>query len=154
MLKNMKNKIYALALSLLMLMVACGKDDATEGGNLGRDIAKDWKLVSVNGVEPEFTVYLRFDSGIFNIFQQLYTWDYLFYDGTYSVKGGVVSGSYFDGTSWKCSYKGLLSNNGKRLKLVSKEKNPITNIYEECVIPQSVIDEVSTRSGVEGVYHL
>lgn len=150
MLKNMKNKIYALALSLLMLMVACdNSEDLVKSG-----IAKEWKLVSVNDVKPEFTVYMRFDGGIFSIYQQLYTLDYLYYDGSYSLNDGILSGEYFDGSAWKCSYTLSLSNDGKRLRLISNEEYPITNIYEVCTIPQSVIEEVSTRSHTEIDYHL
>lgn len=149
----MKNKIYALTIALLMLMVACGKDDDSTV-SLAKGITKEWKLISVNGVKPEFTVYLRFDSGVFHLYQQLYTLDYIFYDGIYSVNGNVLSGEYFDGSAWKCNYKGEVYSNGKKLKLVSKENYSITNIYEACTIPQSVIDEVSTRADVLVDYHL
>ena len=150
MFKSMKIKIYALTLSLLMLMVACvNNDDLVKSG-----IVKEWKLVSVNNVKPEFTVYMRFDGGVFSIYQQLYTLDYLYYDGTYSVNGNILSGEYFDGSAWKSNYTLSLSNDGKRLRLVSEEKNPITNIYEVCTIPQSVIEEVSTRSNTHFDYHL
>ena len=153
-------KIYALAvLSLLTMSVACGGDDDTKipdkGEELG-DINKSWKLVSVNGVEPEFTVYIEFFDGIFYMYQQVYELNYVAYEGNYSVKGNVLSGVYADGSEWKCSYVGELSELGDTLTLTSVEKNPIVNIYEECEIPEEIIDEAeaSTRSVVGFEYHL
>lgn len=150
----MKIKIYALLVSLLMLMVACGKDDVKESSNTLTGITKDWKLISVNGEEPEFTVYMRFEGAEFWIYQQLYTLNYVMYDGTFSVKGDVLSGSYFDGSNWKCKYKGSISEDGEFLELVSKEKKPITSLYEACTIPESVISEATTRSVECDGYHL
>ncbi|MBR5594770.1 MAG: hypothetical protein IKW47_00565 [Alistipes sp.] len=154
-------KIYALAVvSLLMMSVACGGNDEPvgptrptyEGEELG-DISKSWKLVSVNGVEPEFTVYVEFFDGIFYMYQQIYDLNYVAYEGNYSVEWNILSGVYADGTAWKSKYVGELSELGDVLTLTSKEVNPIVNVYEECDIPQEVIEEAeaNTRSisGVE-----
>lgn len=157
-------KLYALAVvSLLMMSVACGGDDDTkrpntptyEGEELG-DISASWKLVSVNGVEPEFTVYIEFFDGIFYMYQQIYELNYVAYDGNYSVEWNVLSGVYADGSEWKCSYVGELSELGDTLTLTSVEMNPIVNVYEQCEIPQEIIDEAeaNTRSVVGFEYHL
>ena len=149
-------KIYALAvLSLLTMSVACGGDDDTkrpnaptyEGEELG-DISASWKLVSVNDVEPEFTVYIEFFDGIFYMYQQIYELNYVAYEGNYSVEWNILSGVYTDGSEWKCKYVGKLSELGDTLTLVSQEENPITNVYEQCEIPQDIIDEAeaNTRS--------
>jgi hypothetical protein len=145
-------KIYALAvLSLLTMSVACGGDDDTkipyEGEELG-DINKSWKLVSVNGVEPEFTVYIEFFDGIFYMYQQVYELNYVAYEGNYSVEWNVFSGVYADGSEWKCKYVGELSELGDTLTLTSVEMNPIVNVYEQCEIPEEIIDEAekNTRS--------
>lgn len=151
-------KICTIVLSFIMLMTACGKDD--KGGStpvveneLG-DIEFEWKLVSVNGVEPEFTVYLSFAGGMFNIYQQIYTLDYVLYEGDYEVDGNILSGIYYDGETWKCDYEGELSEDGSTLTLVSCETNPITNVYTLCDIPAEVIEEATTRTAVEIDYHL
>ena len=155
-------KIYALAVvSLLMMSVACGGDDDTkrpntptyEGEELG-DISASWKLVSVNGVEPEFTVYVEFFDGIFYIYQQIYELNYVAYEGNYSVEWNILSGVYADGSAWKCKYVGELSELGDTLTLTSVEKDPIVNVYEECDIPQEVIEEAETRSLLDYDYHL
>lgn len=155
-------KIYALAvISLLMMSVACGGDDDTkrpstptyEGEELG-DISAAWKLVSVNGVEPDFTVYIEFFDGIFYMYQQIYELNYVAYEGNYSVEWNILSGVYADGSEWKCKYVGELSELGDTLTLTSVEMNPIVNVYEQCEIPEEIIDEAeaNTRS-VSGFEH-
>ena len=146
-----------------MMSVACGGDDDTkrpgapthQGEELG-DISKSWKLVLVNGVEPEFTVYIEFFDGIFYMYQQVYELNYVAYEGNYSVDWNVLSGVYADGSEWKCEYVGELSELGDVLTLTSVEKNPIVNVYEECEIPQEVIDEAeaNTRSISDFERHL
>ena len=157
-------KIYALALSLLVLMVSCGKDKPDDnGGNNNQPsktesnldmIEKEWKLVLVNDVEPEFTVYMAFEAGLVTIYQQVYSLNYVCYEGDYSIDGDELSGCYLDGSLWKSSYIGSISDDGMTLTLLSKETNPMTCVYEECVIPQIVIDEATTRANCDIVYHL
>ncbi len=142
-------KLWSIAVVLLMAMVACEKPNNNGGGDVPTltIVEKEWKLVSVNDVEPEFTVYLYLESGIFNMYQQIYTLDYLYFEGDYTIKGDTLSGVYIDGTEWKCDYQGSVSADGLTLTLVSKESNPITCVYEACEIPMDVINEaLSTRS--------
>ena len=81
------------------------------------------------------------------MYQQIYTLDYLYFEGDYTISGNTLSGVYIDGTEWKCDYQGSVSADGLTLTLVSKESNPITCIYEACEIPTDVINEaLSTRS--------
>ena len=145
-------KLWSIAVVLLMAMVACEKPNNGNNNGGGNEpkltiVEKEWKLVSVNDVEPEFTVYLYLESGIFNMYQQIYTLDYLYFEGDYTIKGDTLSGVYVDGSEWKCDYQGSVSADGLTLTLVSKESNPITCIYEACEIPTDVINEaLSTRS--------
>lgn len=162
----MKNfKLYVLAMSLLTLVVACGGDDDTsatpstpstpsveEGVALG-DISNSWKLISVNDVEPEFTVYVQFDRGLFYMYQQIYSLNYVVYEGSYNIKHNIVNGRYDNGDMWKCSYMGELSQSGDILTMISQEKYPITNVYEVCEIPAEVIKGAETRSFVDFNYH-
>ena len=145
-------KLWSIAVVLLMAMVACEKPNNGNNNGGGNEpkltiVEKEWKMVSVNDVEPEFTVYLYLESGIFNMYQQIYTLDYLYFEGDYTISGNTLSGVYIDGTEWKCDYQGSVSEDGNTLTLVSKESNPITCIYEACEIPTDVINEaLSTRS--------
>ena len=149
-----------------MTMVACGGD---KGGDTGKTpgsgttvtgnldgIEKEWKLVSVNGIENEFHVYISFSDGYFAMYQQVYTLDFQFYQGDYEVSGKKLSGEYLfvdeDNNDvyepWKCSYTGGISDDGNTMTLVSSEEAPITCVYEACTIPDYVKEEAhaSTRS--------
>ena len=145
-------KMLSLA-AVLLLSIAC--DDKPGGGssNIGtfEAIENEWKLVSVDGVAADFTVYIKFESGTFAMYQQVYSWDYVFYDGEYSVDGGVLSGSYFGGGSWKTSYTGGVSTDGNSLTLKSKEAVPVTYVYEACTIPENIKEEATATRSIEVV---
>jgi hypothetical protein len=85
------------------------------------------------------------------MYQQIYTLDYLYYEGDYTIKGDTLSGVYVDGSAWKCDYQGSVSEDGNTLTLVSKESNPITCVYEACEIPMEVITEALTTRSMEFV---
>ena len=146
-------KMLSLA-AMLLMSVACGDNPGVNGpSNTGsfNAIENEWKLVSVDGVVADFSVYIKFESGTFAMYQQVYSWDYVFYEGEYSVSGGVLSGSYFDGGSWKTSYTGGVSTDGKSLVLKSKETTPVTYVYEACSIPENVMEEATATRSVEVV---
>ena len=148
-------KMLSLATLLLLTVVACnnknngGSDEPSIGG--WENLEQEWKLVSVNGVANDFSVYIKFESGIFALYQQVYTWDYKFFEGEYSIDGGVLSGSYFEGGEWKTSYTGGVSEDGKFLTLKSKESTPVTYIYEACTIPDEVYNEATTTRALDVV---
>jgi hypothetical protein len=140
-------KMLSLAAMVLLVAACNGKNpDAPTVGNFDA-IENEWKLVSVDGVANDFSVYIKFEAGVFALYQQVYTWDYKFYEGEYSIDGGVLSGTYFDGGDWKTSYTGGVSEDGKTLTLKSKEATPVTYLYEACTIPEEVKEEATaTRS--------
>ena len=145
-------KMLSLA-AVVLFAVACnnGKNpDAPKVGGFEK-IENEWKLVSVDGVANDFSVYIKFESGVFALYQQIYTLDYQFYEGEYSVDGGVLSGTYFDGGNWKTSYTGGVSEDGKILTLKSKETTPVTYVYEACTIPEDIIEEATATRAIEVV---
>ena len=85
------------------------------------------------------------------MYQQVYSWDYVLYEGEYTVEGGVLNGTYFDGGNWKTAYTGGVSEDGKTLTLKSKETTPVTYIYEACSIPEEVLNEATGTRSVEVV---
>ena len=139
-------KMLSLAAAVLFA-VACGekKDNPNGPVNVGGwdNLEQEWKLVSVDGVANDFSVYIKFESGLFALYQQVYTWDYKFFEGEYSIDGGVLSGTYFEGGDWKTSYTGGVSEDGKYLTLKSKEETPVTYLYEACTIPEEIMNEVT-----------
>lgn len=144
-------KMLSLAAVLLLSVVACENRGSGNKVDSFENIENEWKLVSVNGVANDFSVYIKFEGGIFAMYQQVYTWDYLFFEGEYSIDGNVLSGTYFDGSNWKTSYKGGVSADGKTLTLTSQDANPITCIYEACTIPEDIIEEATATRAIEVV---
>ena len=144
-------KMLSLA-AVVLFAVACNNNNGPEQkvGNFDA-IENEWKLVSVDGVANDFSVYIKFDSGVFSLYQQVYTWEYLFYSGEYTVEGGVLNGSYFTGGDWKTAYTGGVSADGNTLTLKSKETTPVTYIYEACTIPEEIINEATRANSVEVV---
>lgn len=145
-------KMLSLA-AVVLFAVACnnGNNDDTPKVGSFEKIENEWKLVSVDGVANDFSVYIKFEGGIFALYQQVYTWDYKFYEGEYSVDGGVLIGTYFDGGDWKTSYTGGVSEDGKFLTLKSKETTPVTYVYEACTIPEEVYNEATATRAIEVV---
>lgn len=146
-------KIWSLVLLLAVAMTSCEpvNGPGTPGVGSFDAIEKEWKLISVDGVKNDFTVYIKFEEGLFAIYQQVYSWNYVFYEGQYSVDGGVLSGSYFDGGDWKTPYTGGVSEDGKYLTLISEETTPVTYIYEACTIPEDVKTEATGTRAEEFV---
>ena len=141
----MKNfKIWSFVVLVLIAMTAC---DNGGGKKDNSKIVGEWRIESWDNMEPSFDVYIAFnEDGTFDIYQQVYSLDYVMYDGDYTVSGNKLSGVYHDGTPWKCNYIGSVSEDGNTMTLVSDQLNPVTCVYEACVIPDDVIEEASTRS--------
>ncbi|MBR6721046.1 MAG: hypothetical protein IKL63_02985, partial [Alistipes sp.] len=68
--------------------------------------------------------------------------------GTYSISGDILTGSYADGTNWKCGYKGEVAEDKSTLTLYSQEDVSLVSVYASTTIPEDVKAEASeTRSG-------
>ena len=144
-------KMMALAAVVLFAVACNGKnpDEPKVGGF--ENIENEWKLVSVDGVANDFSVYIKFETGVFVLYQQIYSWDYVAYSGEYSIDNGVLSGYYFDEGDWKTSYTGGVSDDGTLLTLKSKDSTPVTYVYEACTIPENIIEETTRATSVEVV---
>lgn len=155
--RDMKSlKIWSLVALLFVAMTACNDNKGNDGGGSDEPVVgsfdaieQEWKLLSVNGVEAEFNVYISFQSGMFSIFQQTYTLEYQHFAGSYNVDGKTLSGSYLEGGDWKCDYTGGVADDGKTMILKSVEDHPITYVYEACTIPGEVYDEATGTRAVE-----
>lgn len=148
-------KILSLVMMLVLALTGCKDKNGNGGGNVAvggfDNIEQEWKLVSVNGVPNDFHVYISFNDGSFAMYQQVYTLDFLFYDGEYTVSGNTLSGNYFDGSDWKCNYTGGITKDGKTMTLKSAETNPVTFVYEACTIPEDVKAEATATRAIDVV---
>ncbi len=148
-------KILSLVMMLVLALTGCKDKNGNGDGNVAvggfDNIEQEWKLVSVNGVPNDFHVYISFHDGSFAMYQQVYTLDFLFYDGEYTVSGNTLSGNYFDGSDWKCNYTGGITEDGKTMTLKSAETNPVTFVYEACTIPEDVKAEATATRAIDVV---
>ena len=148
-------KIWSLVALIALAMTACNKKPGPGGEDpkLGGfdKIEQEWKLVSVDGVPADFNVYISFSSGMFALYQQVYSVDFKFYEGEYKVDGNTLSGSYFDGGDWKCAYTGGITEDGKTMTLKSKDEHPVKYVYESCTIPEIVKEEALGTRSVEEI---
>lgn len=137
----MKKFFVVFAMSLLAF-VGCNRES---GSQAPEALNGQWHLVSWNGGEPEFDVYMKLNNGNFDLYQQVWSLDYKHYYGVYTVNGGVIHGQYVDGADWSCGYR--FSVEGKTLTLYSQQDQSIVSVYKSCKIPQQVINEaMGTRA--------
>ena len=139
-------KILSLVLLSLVVFTACNKNK-NKGGNA---VVGEWHLITWNEEAPEFDVYISFaEDGSFAIYQQVWSLDYELFDGTYSIDGDTLKGSYADGSKWSTDYKFAKSN--KTLTLITKGSVEIKSVYESCTIPEEIISEATTTRSSEVV---
>lgn len=139
-------KIISLAMMLLVALTGCGEK---EGGK-GVKVAGEWQLVQWNDATPEFKVYIDFNAdGTFEMYQQVWSFDYELYTGKYVVTGDVMTGTYADGSNWACGYKVNVVDG--QLTMYSQEDQSVTSLYEKCTIPEEIKTEASTTRAMEVV---
>ena len=132
---------------LVFAAVGCKNPSASQGGG---ELAGEWVLASWNGSEPEFNVYIDFnENGTFEMFQQVWSFDYEYFEGTYSVNGDILTGKYSNGTNWACGYKFV--KDGDTLTMYSQEDKSVTSVYAKCEIPAEIKQEASATRAMEVV---
>lgn len=147
MLKKIRDMKKYFAIFAVALLALVGCEGLNLGGSGSSDIDGQWHIVEWNGEAPEFDVYIDFNKGELDIYQQVYTLYYEHFEGTYTTNGNIITGSYADGSSWASGYK--YEVDGNNLTLYSQEDQSVVSVYERCEIPQSVIDEATTTRASE-----
>lgn len=138
-------KFFAVFAIVALALVGCDKNPDSGGqggGNNSSVIDGEWHITEWNGEAPEFDVYVKFEKGAFEIYQQVWSLDYELFRGTYNVSGEIITGSYEDGANWASGYKFAID--GDKLTMYSQEDQSITSVYEKCVIPEEIINEATT----------
>lgn len=139
-------KIISLAMMLLVALTGCGEKESGKGVK----VAGEWQLVQWNDATPEFKVYIDFNAdGTFEMYQQVWSFDYELYTGKYVVTGDVMTGTYADGSNWACGYKVNVVDG--QLTMYSQEDQSVTSLYEKCTIPEEIKTEASTTRALEVV---
>lgn len=134
--RNIKHII--LTIIILIFATGCKKE-----ANLSENIIGSWELVSVDGnpVAAELSVWLDFTADGFSIYQRAESEAmYEKFEGTWSLSGTTLSGSYKDGTSWGSSYSVTVS--GEDLTLTSASSPQEVTHYRKSPLPSSVTDYI------------
>lgn len=136
-------KFLSLVALSLVLLTGCKK-----GKKDSNPVVGEWHLVSWNEEAPTFDVYVSFASdGSFEIYQQVWSFDYELFTGTYTVDGDTLKGSYADGSKWATDYK--FAKSDKTLTL--KDSSNVNSVYEKCTIPEEIVNEATTTRSSEVV---
>ena len=131
---------------MLLALVGCEPKD----NNGGKSIVGEWKLVEWNNAAPEFNVYIEFyGDKTFEMYQQVWSFDYELFTGNYVINGDIVTGTYIDGTNWACGYK--FAKEGNTLTMYSQEDQSVTSVYEKCTIPEEIKAEATATRSLEVV---
>lgn len=131
---------------MLLALTGCGEKESGKGVK----VAGEWQLVQWNDATPEFKVYIDFNAdGTFEMYQQVWSFDYELYTGKYVVTGDVMTGTYADGSNWACGYKVNVVDG--QLTMYSQEDQSVTSLYEKCTIPEEIKTEASTTRAMEVV---
>ena len=139
-------KIISLAMMLLVALTGCGE----KSGSKATNVAGEWQLVQRNEATPEFNVYIDFNSdGTFEMYQQVWSFDYELYTGKYVITGDVMTGTYADGTNWACGYR--INVVDGQLYMYSQEDHSVTSVYNTCTIPTEIKAEASATRAMEVV---
>lgn len=140
-------KFFCVAFASLALMAGCSKSD--NGGNNNNNnnnnqdgkgtVVGQWHLVSWSNLTAA-DVYLSFtETGAFEIYQRVYSPEYVHYDGTYAYDNGVLSGIYSDSKSWASNYNVSFNADGTQMKLTSVTSSDDVSVYEQATIPDEIL---------------
>lgn len=152
----MKNlKIWSLAMMFILALTSCEKTPDDNGpapipGDLAA-IVDEWSLSTWSNAEVVFNVYLDLnEDGTFSMYQQIYSLDYVLFEGTYKLSGDIMTGVYSDGQPWACGYKVDVTvhpDNTKSMVFWSQEDHSISSVYTNTTIPEDIKAEAAqTRS--------
>ncbi len=141
----MKRLLYLFNIIFAMLFVACGGSSENDVDSYDyTKISAEWKLTEWADMPADMDVYIAFETNqTFTMYQQTETVRFVKYNGTYSVKGDVISGKYSDGKPWGSSY--ILSFKGESMTLVSKTDVAEVNVYTKTTIPAEVKEEAESN---------
>ena len=135
---------------MLLALAVVGCEKSSVKGSSKAALDGEWVLTSWNEAEPEFNVYIDFnEDNTFEIYQQVWSFDYELYTGTYTITGDIVSGVYADGSIWACGYKFV--KDGDTLTMYSQEDQSVVSVYTKCEIPAEIKAEATTTRAMEVV---
>ena len=156
------SKIF-VALLAICAVVACKPDNNGGSGNNngGNDTWSssgspigEWVLSQWNDSEDlPFGVYLRLnEDNTFDLYQHTLSVLWVHYEGTFSLNGSTLTGTYSDGEKWhEYTIKYKNDSEPKQIKLTRKGDTEDVGIYTATEIPTEVTDQASEAVNVRSI---
>lgn len=112
------------------------------------EINGEWMLVSFGESEPgDINVYVSFDNGTFELYQNLGSGKYYLYTGNYTLDNTVLRGQYRDGTSWGSDYDVDVESDS--LVLTARNGSGEVSVYTRKDIPEEVTGSATMKSSMK-----
>lgn len=132
----------------VFLIILCILSFSCKKENDGLDITGNWHLVSSGELSMETVdVYVSFGEGAFSLYQKIGEGSYYRYEGTYTLTGNVLGGSYSDGTLWGSDYDITLEQD--RLTMTARNGSGEVSVYTRKDIPAEVLENVRVKSSLD-----
>lgn len=147
--KNIK-----LILIALMAFALTGCSDSSNdnpeppggGGSGSGSVVGQWHMISWSTLSTA-DVYLSFsDAGTFEVYQRVYTPQYVHFRGGYSYQDGTLSGQYSDNTAWGGSYSVSFNSDGTQMTLTRTASAGDVSVFVKAAIPDEIISSVEAAA--------
>lgn len=146
----MKYFKYIIAALLAVLAISsCKKDNPSQNGGQADEgsVYGSWHMTSWAGNSTP-DIYASFnEDGTFDLYQRLYSPTYEHFTGSWSLDGGVLSGSYDDGASWRTGYNVQINASGEEMTLTATGNADDKATYTKAEIPEEILSgDLSLKS--------
>lgn len=141
-------KLLLIGLVAAFALTGCGDSSKdTPGPETGDgSVIGEWHMVSWSSLTAA-DIYISFsEAGSFQLYQRLYTPEYVHLDGTYTFDKPTLSGKYSDNTPWGSpSYRVSFNADGTRMTLTSTKSDDVT-VFAKAAIPAEIISDAVEAS--------
>lgn len=112
-------------------------------------VVGEWHMISWSTLTAA-DIYISFNkSGSFELYQRLYTPEYVHLNGTYSYNEPALSGMYSDNVPWGNSYNVSFNSDGTQMTLTSTTSANDVSVFVKEKIPSEIISAQAAASSVQ-----
>lgn len=150
----MKNiKLLLIGLLATFAFTACGSssdDDPATPPTVGSgEVKGEWHMIAWSALSAADVWLSIGEDGTFDLYQRVYTPDYVHLDGTYQLADGTLSGRYSDNVAWGSSYRVSFNGDGSQMTLTSTANGGDVAVYVKAAIPAEIKDGSLSASALK-----
>lgn len=139
---RMKNiKLLLIGLIAAFALTACGSssnDDPEPKPSGSGEVTGEWHMISWSSLTAA-DIWLSIDkNGTFNLYQRVYSPQYVHLAGTYALTESTLSGRYSDNVAWGSSYQVSFYENGSQMVLTSTANGGDVSVFVKAAIPEEI----------------